>query len=322
MNLGPLIVAALCMVSVIVLFIGLGGIVGGGTDAITRRLDRYTLRNAPAANAAGAKDARTQGKLTTEIDKELVRRGKSVDMTQELARADLKLTPAEFLMINVIVMLLFGILGYLVFRQAFMAVPAMIGGYFVPRLYMRMRQGNRRKAFAAQLPDAIGLLANSLRSGYSLAQSMELLSREMPPPIAGEFGRVVREIGLGLAFEQAMDNLVRRNKNDDLDLTVTAILVNHEVGGNLSQVLEIIGHTVRERIRIKGEISVLTAQQRSAGYLVGSMPFVLTVVLFIMNPDYMGELFRSLCGYMLACTSFGLVALAFILISKIVNIEV
>ena len=322
MNLGALLVAALCMVSIIVLFIGLGGFLGGGGDAITNRLDRYTVRAAPTAGVPKSNDERARGKLTNEIDKQLVRRGKSVDMTQELARADLKLTPAEFIIINVVVMLLFGIAGYLVFRQAFMAVPAMIGGYFVPRLYMRFRQGNRRKAFAAQLPDAIGLLANSLRSGYSLAQSMELLSREMPAPIAGEFGRVVREIGLGLAFEQAMDNLVRRNKNDDLDLTVTAILVNHEVGGNLSQVLEIIGHTVRERIRIKGEISVLTAQQRSAGYLVGSMPFVLTVVLFILNPEYMGELFRSLCGYMMACTSFGLVGLAFILISKIVNIEV
>jgi tight adherence protein B len=322
MDLGPLVVAALCMLSVIVLFIGLGGFVGGRGDAITNRLDRYTVRSAPSANAADAKDTRSPGKLTNEIDKELARRGKSTDMAQELARADLKLTPAEFLIINVIVMLLFGIAGYLIFRQVFMAVPAAIGGYFVPRLYMRFRQSKRRKAFGAQLPDSISLLANSLRSGYSLAQSMELLSREMPSPIAGEFGRVVREIGLGLAFEQSMDNMVRRNKNDDLDLTVTAILVNHEVGGNLSQVLEIIGHTVRERIRIKGEIQVLTAQQRSAGYLVGSMPFVLTVVLFIMNPDYMGELFRSLCGYMLACTAFGLVGVAFVLISKIVNIEV
>ena len=321
MNIGALLVAGLCMVSVVVLFIGLGSFVGGKGDAITRRLDRYTVRGAPVA-ARDPKEEPARGKLTNEIDKELMRRGKSTDMAQELARADLKLTPAEFLIINVVVMILLGIAGYLVFRQLFMAVPAAIGGYFVPRLYLRFRQGNRRKAFASQLPDAIGLLANSLRSGYSLAQSMELLSREMPAPIAGEFGRVVREIGLGLAFEQAMDNLVRRNKNDDLDLTVTAILVNHEVGGNLSQVLEIIGHTVRERIRIKGEISVLTAQQRSAGYLVGSMPFVLTVVLFIMNPEYMGELFRSLCGYSLACTSFGLVGLAFILISKIVNIEV
>jgi tight adherence protein B len=203
-----------------------------------------------------------------------------------------------------------------------MAVPGGLVGYFLPRLYLGIRKGQRRSAFAAQLPDAIGLLANSLRSGYSLLQSMELLSREMNQPIADEFGRVVREMGLGVDMETAMNNMVRRNDNDDLDMAVTAILINHEVGGNLSQVLEIIGHTIRERIRIKGEIQVLTAQQRGAGYLVGSMPFALTMILFVLNPDYMGELFRSVCGMTLACVAFGFVMTAFVLIRRIVNIEV
>lgn len=319
--MGPILIALLCMVSVVVFFFGLARMVGGSADQISTRLDKYASRPG-AAGALAASREQKRGRLTEEIDKELSRRGRSTDMAQELARADLKLTPGEFFLINIGVVILFAALGVLIFRQLFMMLPMAILGYFAPRAYLRIRQARRQAAFANQLPDAISLLANSLRSGYSLPQSMELLSREMQPPIAEEFSRVVREIGLGLPFEQALNNMVRRVKNDDLDLMVTAILVNHEVGGNLSQVLDIIGHTIRERIRIKGEINVLTAQQRSAGYLVGSMPFALTMILFVINPDYMGELFRSLCGEALACTAFLFVVTAFVLIRRIVNIEV
>ena len=320
MNAVAALIALSCMVSIIVFFVGLPRFVGG-TKELTGRLERFATRDGGTPATAASSDPK-KGRITEELDKQLSRRGKSNDIAAELARADLKLTPAEFFIVQVTVVIGAGVFGFLVFQQAFMALPLGVVGYFLPRLYVRIRQGRRKRAFASQLPDAIGLLANSLRSGYSLAQSMELLSREMQPPISDEFGRVVREIGLGLPFEQAMDNMVRRNKNEDLDLTVTAILVNHEVGGNLSQVLEIIGHTVRERIRIKGEIQVLTAQQQMSGYVVGLMPFGLTLFLFIITPDYMGELFHSLCGQMLACTAFAMVGGAFVLIRKIVNIEV
>ncbi len=318
MQLAPIGVAVLCTLSIIIMFAGIARFLFGST-AISQRLDRFGTR-AGAFSDEPTKDKR--GRLTDELDKELSRRGRSSDLTVQLARADLKLTPGEFVLINFAVVAGVAILFYLIFRQAFMALPGGVVGYFLPRFYLGIRQGRRQAAFAAQLPDAIGLLGNSLRSGYSLLQSMELLSREMAPPIGDEFGRVVREMGLGIDLESAMNNMVRRNNNDDLDMAVTAILINHEVGGNLSQVLEIIGHTIRERIRIKGEISVLTAQQRGAGYLVGSMPFVLTMVLFVLNGDYMGELFRSVCGMLLACTAFGFVGIAFLAIRKIVAIEV
>jgi tight adherence protein B len=321
MSPAALLVALSCTLAIIVFFFGLARFLGGSHDEISSRLERFATREGESPTTASGGDPK-RGRITTELDKELSRRGKSSDTAAELARADLKLTPAEFFIVRVTATIAGGILGFLIFRQFFMVLPAGIAGYFMPQFYVRFRQGQRKGAFAAQLSDAINLLANSLRSGYSLPQSMELLSREMQPPIADEFGRVVREIGLGVPFEQALDNMVRRNKNDDLDLMVTAVLVNHEVGGNLAQVLEIIGHTVRERIRIKGEIQVLTAQQQMSGYVVGLMPFALTLFLFIINPEYMGELFHSLCGELLACTAFGMVGMAFVLIRKIVNIEV
>lgn len=316
-----LLIAAGFAVAVIITFIGLGQIVGGGSDEIANRLDRFASRPDRDAGARPAKEER-KSLLTEQLDKQLAKSQRTADLSQELARADLKLTPGEFVVIQIAAVFLVGVVAWFIFGQWFMALPGGLVGYFLPRIFVGFRQGQRQSAFASQLPDAISLLANSMRSGYSLPQSMELLSREGSPPISTEFARVVREIGLGLGLEPALNNMTRRIRNDDLDLLVTAVLVQQEVGGNLASILEIIGHTIRERIRIKGEIKVLTAQQTSAGGLVGSMPVVLTVILFLINPTYMNELFSNLIGNIIFCIAAGLLIVAAFLIRKIVDIQV
>lgn len=316
-----LVIAAGLALAVLIIFIGLGQVVGGDSDEIANRLDRFASRQ---DRNAGPKPVNEEhkGRLTEQLDKQLAKSKRAVDLSQELARADLKLTPGEFVLIQIMAVLLVGVLAWFIFGQWFMALPGGLVGYFLPRFFVGFRQGQRQNAFADQLPDAVGLLANSMRSGYSLPQSMELLSREASPPISVEFSRVVREIGLGLGLEPALNNMTRRIRNDDLDLLVTAVLVQQEVGGNLASILEIIGYTIRERIRIKGEITVLTAQQASAGGLVGSMPAILTVVLFLINPTYMNELFTNIVGNIIFCVSAGLLIFAAFLIRKIVDIKV
>ncbi|HET6261064.1 MAG TPA: type II secretion system F family protein, partial [Chloroflexia bacterium] len=152
-------------------------------------------------------------------------------------------------------------------------------GFFGIDWYVKFRISKRLKDFNAQLGDTISLMANSLRSGYSLLQSMELVSREAPDPIGAEFKRVVREVGLGLSAQDSLNNLLRRMPSDDLDLLITAINIQYEVGGNLAQILDTISHTIRERVRIKGEISVLTAQGRMSGYLITALPGLIGVVV-------------------------------------------
>jgi len=177
-------------------------------------------------------------------------------------------------------------------------------------------------AFNNQLGDTITLLANSLRSGYSLLQSMETVAKELAPPVSEEFGRVVREIGLGLSNQEALDNLLRRVNSDDLDLMITAITVHHEVGGNLAEILETIGHTIRERVRIKGEIRTITAGQRASGYIIAVLPLGLGAFLFTMNREYMSVLFTDQCGLaMLIAAAMGM-ASGFFIIRRIVAIEV
>ena len=142
-------------------------------------------------------------------------------------------------------------------------------------------------AFNKQLPDTITLIANALRAGSSFLQAIELVVRESRPPISTEFGRVIREVNLGLPFDQALENMVRRVRSDDLELMATAISIQHQVGGNLAEILDSIAYTIRERVRIKGEIRTLTAQQRLSGYVVGFLPIGLAGFLFIAAPGFM-----------------------------------
>jgi tight adherence protein B len=151
---------------------------------------------------------------------------------------------------------------------------------------------------------------------------METVSRELPPPISVEFARVVREVGLGLSNEQAMNNMLRRIQSDDLDLMLTAVNVQHEVGGNLAEILEIIGYTIRERVRIKGEIRVLTAQGTISGYVISFLPIALGLILYLMNPDYIGAMFQELCGWIMVGVALTGIVIGFIAIRKIVQIEV
>jgi len=151
---------------------------------------------------------------------------------------------------------------------------------------------------------------------------MEAVSREMGPPMSVEFGRVVQEVQLGLTLEQALNNLLRRITSDDLDLMITAINVQREVGGNLAEVLDTISHTIRERVRIKGDIRVLTAYGRGAGTLISLVPIILSAVVYLISREFMSLLFTHRCGWvMIGVAVLGIVS-GYLIIHKIVDIEV
>ena len=256
------------------------------------------------------------------LNRALVRGGMAADLATQLARADIKLTVGEFLAATVIVMILGGGVAYLLTRQVVAAVPASVVCFFAPRWYIAFLRGRRLRAFNDQLGDTINLMVNSLRAGYSVMQAMDAVAQEMGTPISTEFGRVGQEVQLGLTLEQALSNMLRRVPSDDLDMMITAINVQREVGGNLAEVLDSISHTIRERIRIKGEIRALTAQSRYSGYMVAMVPIILSVVIYLIQPEFMSLLFTERCGWiMLGVAVVGIVA-GFVVIGKIVNIDV
>jgi tight adherence protein B len=155
-----------------------------------------------------------------------------------------------------------------------------------------------------------------------MPQAMETVAKDMPPPVSEEFRRVTLEIGLGIPLEEALDHMLRRVQSPDLDLMITAINVQHEVGGNLAEILEIISHTIRERVRIQGEIKTLTAQGQITGYVLSGLPFALTGILFVLNREYMSRMFTTTCGWIMVGVSIVIIAAGFFAMQKIVKIEV
>jgi tight adherence protein B len=279
-------------------------------------------------------EARVSGPstLTQNLDEVFERRGVGKGLATELARADLKLTVAEFYALTLISMLGTAAVAWLIYRGWVLPMAAFMAGFFFPKIYLKFRQKARLKRFNSQLGDAITLMANGLRSGYSLLQAMDAVGREMPDPIALECRRVVQEVGLGINLERAFQNLLRRVPSDDLDLMITAINVQHEVGGNLAEILEIIAFVIRERIRIKGQIAVLTAQGQLSGYVISFLPIALGLILYAMNQKYIGrmvfpcpadqELCSQPCGWIMIGVGLIMIASGFFAIQKIIDIDV
>lgn len=315
-------VTALAMLSVLLIFTGLRRVTIHREGSINRRIEQYGGRGNPVA---AAKQAAGGGGLhmAQMVDRAVGRQTFAQRLARDLARADLKITVGEYL-VAVGVFVCLGLLIGLVLKNLVIALVLVLVAIMVPRMVISRKRNTRLRDFNTQLADTITLLANSLRSGYSLLQAMELVSREARPPMSTEFERVVREVGLGLSPEDALANLVRRIQSDDLELMAIAINVQREVGGNLAEVLDTISTTIRERVKLKGEIKVITSQQQYSGYIIAAMPIALALLLFAISPTYMLRLFNEThwCGWCLVGTSLTMIFSGFLVIMKIVNIEV
>jgi tight adherence protein B len=315
--LSPYVLPAAAAIAVILLFWGLGRAGRSSEDLIEQRLDRYGRIDAGEDEAARRRRSPMDG-----IEAAVTRRGFAASIQTDLARADLKLRVAEFVLITILTAIGGFLLGNLIFGVPLIGLGFAVVAFFLPRAYVGYRKRQRLHAFNDQLGDTIGLLANSLRSGFSIVQSMETVAEQLPDPMAAEFHRVTQEIGLGLHYEEALNNMLRRVPSDDLDLMITAINIQGRVGGNLAEILDTIGHTIRERVRIKGEIRVLTAQQTISGYILTALPVVLGLVLYLINGEYISRLFTDTCGWIMIGVSVVMIVLGFLIIRRIVDIEV
>ena len=331
----------------ILVFIGLMLIIlgvasSGRGSAINARLERYTAGKAEApTNLNAAQGSANLGNILAQsvalarLNRVIEQRDFGANLARDIARAVLKLKPGEFMAIWVGVVLAvpmaFLVVG-VALKPLSTPIALLIGaivGFFLPRIWLGRRRASRLNAFNKQLPDTITLIANALRAGSSFLQAIEMVVRESTPPVATEFGRVVREVNLGLAFDVALENMVRRVRSDDLELMATAISIQHQVGGNLAEILDSIAFTIRERVRIKGEIRTLTAQQRMSGYVVAGMPIGLMGLLFVVSPSFMTPMFENPPGILgLPAGMFVLgigglfMLIGFVLIRRIVAIEV
>src|SRR3954452_3203004 len=333
MGIETIAIGVAAAVGVLLVFMGLSG----GHNA-SARLGHYVNTEQPESSAearASLGSRISTSRALSGINRVVDGRDWGANMARELARADLVLKPSEFLAIRLGALV--GIPLVMIALSPFVALFAnplawVVGfgvGFWLPRFWLNRRKGKRLKAFNNNLADTITLLANALRAGSSFLQSIEMVVRESQPPISTEFGRVIREVNLGLPFDQALENMVRRVRSDDLELMATAISIQHQVGGNLAEILDSIAYTIRERIRIKGEIRTLTAQQRLSGYVVAGLPIGLAGILFIIAPGFMSPMFLNPpailglpAGVVILMFGGFMMFLGFLFIRKIVDIEV
>ncbi len=209
----------------------------------------------------------------------------------QLEKANVRFTAVEWLSLWISIIAVSALLGYMI-SGSVLGLAAMAGtGGVLPRVWLSRRIEKRYQAFNEQLTDVMRLITNSLQAGHGMLQAINLVAKEMPPPASEEFERVVREVALGYSMNESLQRLAKRMRSDDLDMIVTAINIQAEVGGSLSEILRNISRTIEERVRLRGEVNALTAQQRMSGYLISGMPFILAVIISVLNPGYLTPLF-------------------------------
>ncbi|MBO8169462.1 MAG: type II secretion system F family protein [Thermoanaerobacteraceae bacterium] len=284
-----------------------------------RRKFKLLLQEAGFQNSE-AVQARQKDKLKGLITVLLAKVNLSDKITKYLYQAGLPLRIEEFVALYVLLFITAGILFML--EQFYWAVMLVTLGVLIPPLWVARARRKRIEKFNEQLGEALVLMSNSLKAGFSFMQAMDLVGKEMPPPIGKEFSKVMKEIQLGVPTDVALKGMAKQIASDDLEMVITSVLIQRQVGGNLAEVLGNIATTIKERARIQGEIKTLTAQGKISGLIIGLLPLVLAVILTLINPEYIGVLVTDPVGPFLIAGGVVSQLLGALLIKKIVTIDI
>jgi tight adherence protein B len=241
---------------------------------------------------------------------------------RELQQVNLPLTVTEYLLVRIAVPLTLTVVGIVIWRNVLTVPLTLLIGFVLPIFWMNWLRSRRNLQFQEQMPETLDLLTAAMRGGLSMVQSLASVASDSQEPTRTELRRVFQEVQLGLSITKAMDNLAQRMESSDLDLVVTAIKIHSRVGGNLTNILEGISTTIRERTKLRREVRVITSMQRISSYVIGGMPFALAGILFVINPAYMSRLFTP--GWTL-CIPIGAVissVIGFLVIQKIADVKI
>ena len=327
----PVVFALIAFAGVFLFFLGISQLrrSAGGSEDFQARLAAYGVTTAGATQlppASGFRDTlnRLFQPAADRVGRGDAKKGKP-SVTEQLQRADLKLRTSEYFMIQLgttaffmlVALIRFGFPGGII-----QIVIAGIIGYLIPGFYVKYRINRRLRAFNGQLGDTLTLLSNAIKAGYSFAQAIDTVAKNAVPPIADEFGRAVREMNLGGSPDEALSNITKRIASPDFDLVATAYSIHRIVGGNLAEILDNIAYTIRERVRIKGEIATLTAQARASGTLITFLPIVLAAFMYFVTPTYFRPMFENFIGWALIAIGAFMIFIGNLIIRRVVAIEV
>lgn len=239
-----------------------------------------------------------------------------------IEQADMNVTVLRLCMFS----LIFGLLGWMgvsAFVDSWIVCGlAGIGTAALPFAHLWRKRKKRFDAFLALLPDTLELMSRGLSAGHAFTESLRMVASEMPEPIAGEFGKTYEEQNLGLSYKLALKNMTSRIPLLDLRLCVTAILIQRETGGNLAEILEKVGHTIRERFRIIEDLKTLTTSSRMSAWVLCGLPLFIAVMVNFMNPEYMEPLWHDPRGQKLVYAAITMQIIGMLIIRKIMRIKI
>lgn len=288
-------------------------------EPLSERIKKHTSRDRKDETRKEArKPKKAEAGARAKKQREFARRLRYLERV--MAEADIPLKAGEYLVLQAMASVIPTILIVLT-RGVIPGIAWLVVSLLVPLLLLRHARGKRQVVFDRQFGESLGTMANFLRAGFSFQQAMEVVAQESSPPLATELRRTLQEIELGITLQEALEHLKSRVASTDLALVVTAVNIQQQVGGNLAEVLDSVGSTIKERARVRAEVKALTAQGRISGWIIGVLPFALAAFLLAVNPEYVMLLFKHPLGLAMITTALVGEVIGLFMISRIVRVE-
>lgn len=305
--------AILIFVTTFLLVYAVGRVVTQSRLRVLKRMG--TLEDGP--KLARAERAEFESRSNSRLNRVLRK------LNRTLSRAEIDLSAKDFLLRWSLITLAGAVVALFVAgtRGPLLAAGFIVMSYGATYLYVKARSGRRLIRFEEGLPDMLSITSNSLRTGYSFLQAVQVVCENMRGPVREEFSRIFSEISIGIPLEDAFRSAGERMHSEDFNLIITAILIQRQVGGNLAEVLDSISYTIRERIRLKREVKVLTTQGRMSGIIFMILPAGIGFLIYMISPGYISVLFQSSTGYTALAVAFVAQVVGFIIIRRIVRIQ-
>lgn len=312
----------LAFLSVIFIIMGIYNLVFSKRLEVVNRLDLYTREEDAYQQFENISLKEFLLNIIGSLSRIASRKSSMEDLRRKLNQAYVLMRVEEFIGISILVGLGFALLMYLATGNIIVTLLGLIIGYKIPDLFVSSIKKKRMKKLNSQLPEALSIISNGLRAGFSFTQAMSVSANELESPIRDEFMRVIRDNSIGKTMDEALVDFSERTDDEDIDMFITALIIQRKVGGNLTEVLDTIAATIRDRMRIRGEIKTLTAQGRISAMIISALPFFVALMIFILNKDYILELFRNPIGIAMVVIALVMQVVGIFIILKMADIEI
>ncbi|WP_422485330.1 type II secretion system F family protein [Gudongella sp. DL1XJH-153] len=308
--------------TVFLVFLGLYAILFNRKLKVANRMEMYLSDEEEVGEEEDISFKEFVLKTIGTVSRSVSRKSYMEEKKAKLQHAYIFMRVEEFLGLSLLVATGLGLLLFLLTRMWFIGVAGFLLGFRIPDMVVTSTKKKRMKQLNSQLPEALTILSNGLRAGFSFIQAMNVAATEMESPIRDEFLRIMRDNSIGKTLDDALMDFSNRTDDEDVDMFVTALIIQRKVGGNLAEILDTIAATIRDRMRIRGEIRTLTAQSRISAVIISLLPFAIALITFVVNREYIMELFGSTVGVIMVVLAIFFQIVGAFIMMRLADIEI